>query len=297
MEIIVAMNELKLVLDAKSTLGEGPSWDTEKKLLYWVDIVEKKIHIFDPRLCIDRVIYTGQLTGCVVPRKSGGLVTALKNGFYFVNDKTGRLAFIANPESYLPNNRFNDGKCDPAGRFWAGTMNLNEKEATGSLYSLDSGWCVRKVLGGITVSNGLTWSPDYRTMYYIDSPTKEVWAFDYDLYTGIIKNKRVVVRIPEGEGVPDGMTSDCEGALWVAQWDGWKVSRWNPYNGKKLMEVHVPAARVSSCVFGGENLNELYITTARFGISVEGLLKQPLAGGIFKLKTNVRGLETFKFAG
>lgn len=293
----MSKEQLELVIDAKATLGEGPCWDHNRQLLYWVDIIEKKLHIYDPVRKTNRTIHLPQYPGAVVPRKSGGVVLAMNRGFYALDLYTEQLTLLASVTNEPKNNRFNDGKCDAAGRFWAGTMPLEGSEPTGNLYCLDVNLNVRHVLGGIYCSNGIAWSADNKTMYYIDSPTRQVVAFDFNLSSGVIENKRVVVTIPEGEGLPDGMTIDSEGMLWVAQWDGYKVSRWNPQNGKRLEIISVPAARVTSCTFGGENLDELYITTARMGLDEKTLSKQPLAGGVFRVKTNVKGMENYVFNG
>jgi sugar lactone lactonase YvrE len=199
------------------------------------------------------------------------------------------------PESHPPSNRFNDGKCDPTGRFLAGTMAIDETPGSGSLYSLDQNLRVKQLLGGLSISNGMGWSPDYSTMYFIDSPTKQVVAFDYELNTGNISNRRVVVTIPEG--YPDGMTTDQEGMIWVALWAGFKVTRWNPRTGKLLQSISVPAPNVTSCTFGGSNMNELYITTARKDMDTAALDKYPKAGGVFRLKTDVIGMKNFEFLG
>lgn len=291
------MNKANLVIDAKAELGEGAIWDSEKRLLYWIDIIGMEVHIFDPCTGIDRAIKTGQMIGTVVPRKSGGLVLAMENGLYFLDETTGQVSFIADPESNIPGNRFNDGKCDPAGRFWAGTMCMNGGKQAGSLYCLEADLSVVRKLEGVSISNGIVWSPDMKGMYYIDTPTKEVWGFDYDAATGCISNKRTVVVFPGGEGFPDGMTIDTEGMIWVAHWDGWRVSRWNPETGEKLDEVRLPAANITSCAFGGDDLNELYITTARIDLKDEQLAEQPNAGGLFCVKTEVKGMPAYKFGG
>ena len=291
------LEKVKLVIDAKAKLGEGPIWDYEKKLLYWIDIIKKEIYIFNPHTGTERIIKTGQMIGTIVPRKAGGMVLALENGFYFLDEETEQLTFIADPESDIPGNRFNDGKCDPAGRFWAGTMSKGEGKGTGSLYCLNNDLSVSKKLDGVSISNGIVWSLDNRFMYYIDTPANEVWGFDYEAETGNISNKRIVVTIPEGEGFPDGMAIDSEGMIWVTLWNGWKVSRWNPETGEKLGEIKVPAAQVTACAFGGEGLDELYITTASIGLSGEELGKQPDAGGLFSVKIDVKGLPAYKFEG
>lgn len=288
---------LELVLDAKATLGEGPCWDQRSGLLYWVDIKENAVHAYDPQQGTNRTVHLDQMVGAAVPRESGGLVLALQHGFHLLDMATEEVTFLADPEKELPDNRFNDGKCDAAGRFWAGTLSFEEKDPVAALYCLETDGTVRQVLDGVIVSNGLGWSPDGKTMYYIDSMTRKVFAFDFELETGRISSRRTAVTIPEGGGFPDGMAVDEEGMLWVAQWDGWQVSRWNPATGVQIGAIRVPAARVTSCAFGGPNNDELYITTARTGISEESLASQPLAGGLFRVKPGVAGLPTYRYGG
>ncbi|MBP1153698.1 MULTISPECIES: SMP-30/gluconolactonase/LRE family protein [unclassified Paenibacillus] len=291
------MVECKLVLDAKAGLGEGAIWDAKMQVLYWVDVTGKALHIFDPQRKSDRSIPIGQFVGTVVPREAGGVMLALQNGFYTLDLETEVLTPIIDPEQNQPENRFNDGKCDPAGRFWAGTMNLNEAERSGALYYLDTDLSVRKMLSGIGISNGIVWSLDYRKMYYIDSPTKQVVAFDYDMRSGELSNLRVIIDLTGDHALPDGMTMDSEGMLWIAHWGGYRVTRWNPDEGEQLSEIAVPASQVTSCAFGGKDLDVLYITTARIGIDDQELVKQPLAGGIFSVTTHVKGLPAFSFKG
>ncbi len=208
----------------------------------------------------------------------------------------GKRAMIASVEE-PPSNRFNDGKCDPAGRLLAGTMDMNEKSPSGNLYSLEAGKPPRKLLEGIRISNGLAWSPDYKIFYYIDTPTRQVRAFDYDLDTGNISNPRVAIQVPAEMGWPDGMTSDMEGRLWIALWDGSRVSKWDPATGRKEAEIAVPAPHTSSCVFGGARRDILFVTTARVGLDESALAKYPLSGGLFQIQTQTEGMPTFEFAG
>ncbi|MET3504600.1 SMP-30/gluconolactonase/LRE family protein [Halalkalibacter oceani] len=286
-----------LRIDAKSLLGEGPCWDGKSQRFYWVDILGKTVHCFQPETETTEVTEVGDLVGAVVVREQGGLLVATQTGFYTLDEATGEAELISNPEPELADNRFNDGKCDPAGRFWAGTMDIDEQKPSGSLYVLHPDRTVEQKLSDITISNGLAWSSDRKTMYYIDSPTKQVNAFDYELATGEITNKRVVVTIPEGEGIPDGMTIDQDDMLWVAQWGGYKVSRWNPRTGERIGEVAVPAKQVTSCCFGGEQLDELFITTARRGLSEEELQRYPHSGGVFHIKPGVKGTPSYSFKG
>lgn len=288
---------LQLEIDAKALLGEGPCWDADEQILYWVDIPNKSLHIYDTKTKTDKAVNLNKQISSVVVRESGGLVVTMENGIHFFDVDSNTLDLIVDPESDIPGNRFNDGKCDPEGRFWAGTMSFDESEGAGSLYLLNSDLSISKVKENVTISNGITWSPDYRVMYYVDSPTKQVVAYDYNISTGEISNERVVITIPDGEGLPDGITSDLEGNIWIAHWDGGKVSRWNPMTGKLLDFISIPVSKVTSCIFGGENLNELYITTASIGLDDKGWEHEPHAGGVFRLMTNIQGMPTFKFKG
>ncbi|CAG7653235.1 SMP-30/gluconolactonase/LRE family protein [Paenibacillus allorhizosphaerae] len=291
------VRKLELVWDGKAELGEGPAWDHRSAQLVWVDILGKRVHWYDPARGTNRTIQLAQRVGAAVPRVRGGLVLALENGFHTLDLETQRLTKLIDPESGKPGNRFNDGKCDEAGRFWAGTMHMEENSPSGALYCLEPDGTLRMAADGITTSNGLAWSPDGRTMYYIDSPTRRVTAYDYSPETGAIDRPRTVVTIPEGEGLPDGMTVDEEGMIWIAQWDGWQVSRWDPASGVKIDSIRVPAARATSCTFGGSNYDELYITTARTGLSEQELAEQPHAGGLFRVKPGVKGRPTCFYGG
>jgi sugar lactone lactonase YvrE len=266
-------------------------WDALTQALYWIDILNKRIYANgDVLLALDETI------GCLATRKSGGLIFTKRFSFWTLGLNPVRTAFLSALTDEPADNRFNDGKCDPRGRFIAGTMDMGEKDPNGSLYSFD-GKSVTKLMGDVTISNGMAWSPDYKIFYYIDTPTREVKAFDYDLETGAIANPRVVVQIPDGFGWPDGMTSDMQGNLWVAMWGGAQVTKWNPATGQLLERIPVPAKNVSSCVFGGKNMNELYLTSARVGLEEETLKQYPLTGGVFRLETKVEGMPSFQFAG
>jgi sugar lactone lactonase YvrE len=284
----------ELIFDAKATLGEGPAWDSKTQTLYWLDILEKRIYA-NTRI----LAQLDDLIGCLAPCKNGHLILALsgaegRHRFADLNPDTVQLTVLASLDSELPTNRLNDGKCDSAGRFLAGSMDMNEKDPNGALYSFD-GKRVTRLLNGITISNGLAWSVDYKTFYYIDTPTRKVQAFDYDLATGQIANPRLAIYVPESLGWPDGMTSDTDGNLWIAMWDGAQVTKWNPNTGKLLEQIPVPALQTSSCVFGGRGMNELYVTSARKSMSEANLKKYPLSGGLFKVITNVTGMPTFEF--
>jgi sugar lactone lactonase YvrE len=293
----------ELVLDARADLGEGPAWEAHSGCLYWVDIHAGHLHTFDPHGSpngedgTDQKVEVGEYIGCAAPRRQSGLVLGLRSGFATLDLSTKELTRLVNPEPNLPGNRFNDGKCDPAGRFLAGTMDDAELEASGCLYSLAPDGTLKTLLTGTRISNGLTWSPDYRTFYFIDTPTRTVMAYDYDLGSGGIANPRPVITVPPALGWPDGMTSDSEGMLWVAMWGGAKLTRWDPAAGKLLMEIPMPALNISSCAFGGPDLTDLYITSARKGMDSGQLSKYPLSGSLFRLRTGIQGLPTFEFGG
>lgn len=279
----------ELLLDAKATLGEGPAWDAKTQTLYWVDILEKRIYAgTQPLAQLDDFI------GCLAPRKNGNLILGKRASFVDLEVDTLRETVLA-ALTESATNRINDGKCDPAGRFIVGTMDMNEKDPTGTVYSFD-GKNNRPLFGGVTISNGLAWSPDHKTFYYIDTPTHEVRAYDYDVNTGAVANPREVVRVPDAMGWPDGMTSDMEGNLWIALWGGAAITRWNPNTGQLLEQVSIPALQPSSCVFGGKAMNELFVTSARKDMSESDLTIYPLSGGLFKVETKVEGMPTFEFS-
>ena len=281
----------ELLFDAKALLGEGPVWDARAQILYWIDILNQRIYANG-----DVLLESDESIGCLATRKDGGLIFTKRFSFWTCESDSSAPTLLSTLTDEPSNNRFNDGKCDPRGRFLAGTMDLGEKDPNGSLYSFE-GKSAAKLLGDVTISNGLTWSPDHKTFYYIDTPTHKVMAYDYDLETGAIANPRLVVHIPDEFGWPDGMTSDMQGNLWVAMWGGAQVTKWDPATGQLLERIPVPAKNVSSCVFGGKDMNELYLTSARKGLDEATLNQYPLTGGVFRLETQVEGMPVFSFAG
>ncbi|MCI0338859.1 MAG: SMP-30/gluconolactonase/LRE family protein [Acidobacteria bacterium] len=289
----------ELEYEHDSLLGEGPVWDWRTRRLLWVDIEGYCINRYDPQTHELEALWIGQYVGSLAVRSSGGFILALKSGFAALDAETGEVTPLADAESHLPENRFNDGKCDPAGRFWGGTLALDEKNGAGkgNLYCLDSDLSVHLKISGVWISNGLAWTIDERTMYYIDSPTQKVVAYDYDRATCEIADPRTVIEVPDGMGYPDGMTIDTEGMLWIAHWDGAQICRWNPMNGELLATIQVPVSRPTSCVFGGENFDTLYITSARTRLDEKMLAAQPLAGSIFKCRPGVCGLPMNEFGG
>lgn len=265
----------------RSMLGEGPVWDAANNTILWVDIMGCAIHQLDRNNNAFHSIATPSMIGSFALCNDGNIVAALQEGFVFINRNTGEISAIGDPEKHLPGNRFNDGKTDPAGRFWAGSMSLTGETGTGNLYMLDGNLNIHKKINKVSISNGLCWSQDLRYFYYIDTPTMEVVRYDYDNSNGEISNKTTVISIPGKEGYPDGMTMDNEGMLWIAHWEGWQVARWNPFTGEKIDAIHLPVSLVTSICFGGENMDEMYITSARVGLTDEQLAEEPLAGSSF----------------
>ena len=289
----------ELVLDAKALLGEGAIWNAVLQRLHWIDIVGRRVCTYDPATGENRAADVGQMVGTVVPRAGGGLMLALHEGFAGFDPGTGRVTRLPRPPEHDPAiARFNDGKCDPAGRFWAGTMALVKgPRPLGRLYRLDADGSMHVMLRDVGTSNGIAWSLDRRTMFYIDTPLLRVDAFDYDDATGAIGNRRTVITIPLDLGRPDGSTIDAEGMLWIAMWEGWGVTRWHPHTGALLQTIRLPVARVTSCAFGGPDFDTLYLTSARTGLTDEQLAAQPLAGGLFQVKPGVCGVRASAYQG
>ncbi|GAB4438236.1 MAG: CBU_1789 family Dot/Icm type IV secretion system effector [Anaerolineae bacterium] len=276
-------------------LGEGPVWAAEEQALYWIDIWWPALQ----RWQTDSDEFTQWAMpapiGSFALRRDGGALVALKTGLHRFDFETAQLALLANPEADRPDTRFNDGKCDRQGRFWVGSMDDDgESRPVGTLYRLDAGDSLHAVRGQVTVSNGLGWSPDNRTMYYTDSPTRTIVAYDFDPASGGISNERVFAR--SENGFPDGLTVDAEGYVWSARWDGWQVVRHAP-DGSVERVVQMPVARPTSCTFGGPELRHLYVTSAGYGLSAADRAAQPLAGSLFVIETDVAGLPEPRFAG
>jgi sugar lactone lactonase YvrE len=289
-------SSLEIVVEHACLLGEGPVWDAKEKLICWVDILNGVIHQYAPKEKKYRITEIHQMIGSFAVCTDGNFIAALQNGFAFIDRKTGEIKMIADPESHLPNNRFNEGKCDPAGRFWAGTMALSEKPGAGNVYTMHDDLTIAKKIEEVSISNGMAWSADHKTFYYIDTPALEIVAYDYDKATGNISSKRRIILIEKEDGFPDGMTIDKEGMLWIAHWDGWQVTRWDPANGKKLFTIKLPVAKVTSCTFGGDGFEDLYILSAKVGLSENELKQQPLAGSLFVLRNSgFKGVPAVQF--
>lgn len=289
------MNEVSCALDAHALLGEGPLWDGTEQVLYWIDIKRREIHRFDPVSGTDEKWSAPEDVGSLVVHEQGGLIVAMTSGFYSFDLSSGRAQLIVNPEPDLPDNRFNDGKPDRRGRFWAGSMHNPETEPTGSLYRLDPDLsCHRMIDGGIAISNSLCWSPDNRVMYHSCSLHRTVWAWDFDIDSGTISNRRELIEFAANDGGPDGATVDAEGYLWVAVWGGWRIDRYKP-DGDLDLSVEMPVECPTCPAFGGPQLDKLYVTSASNMLNEPE--KQPQAGGIFVLEPGVRGIPETRFRG
>ena len=281
-------------------LSEGPRWHQERQELLWIDILGRQMHRGTlaangtlehlETISIDRHI------GAVAPAIGGGYVLAAGPGFLFI-DGAGSVHELAQPEAGRTDVRMNDGACDPQGRFWAGTMAYDESPGAGSLYRLELDGTCTTVLTGLTISNGIGWSPDASTMYLNDSGTGDVDAFHYNNSTGAITQRRTLVHIDQPGAAPDGLTVDQDGGIWVALWGGAAVNRYGP-DGSLLASVPIPAERPTSCAFGGPELATLFVTTARTDLDEIALLSQPDAGRVFAIDgLGVRGLPCLPYRG
>lgn len=291
------MRDVICVQQANAILGEGPVWDRRLGVFYWVDIMRPAVFRFAPGVGQTGHWPMPAMVGCValthLPQR---LVVADEQGLGFLELTTGELRRIGGHEINLVGARFNDGKVDRAGRFWAGTIDSNVSRPLGNLYRLDADHSVRRMASGFICSNGLGWSPDNRTMYFTDSMVGTVWAYEFDLDTGELGARRDFARLPEGAGVFDGLTVDSHGYVWVAVWDGWRVIRYAP-DGSVDREIRVPVQCPTSCMFGGPDLETLYITSACAELGWNDLRRGPLAGGLFALECDVAGIPESVFAG
>ncbi len=285
----------ELAYSSEDRLGEGPVWSPDEQALYWVDIVRPALQRWHPQSGAYHHWKLPSDIGSFALREIGGAVVALRTGLAFLDFESGEITPVVDPEADQPFTRFNDGKCDQRGRFWAGTIDEESPRTRGALYCLDSTGNCRLMQVGVGISNGLGWSPDNRTMYYTDSRKHRIYAYDFDLDRGSISNQRVFAQTPDSY-VPDGLSVDAEGFVWSAKWDGWKIVRYAP-DGSVDAEVRLPVQRPTSCAFGGPELRHLYITSAKVDLMAEELAQQPEAGNIFVLETDTQGLPAARFAG
>jgi sugar lactone lactonase YvrE len=286
----------ELILAAEAELGEGPIWDAARERLLFVDIMRGHVHEFDPANRRDRIVEVGQPVGAVTPTTRGDWVVAARDGFFRVDPASGRTALIAHVEPDDSETRMNDGYVDARGRFWAGTMGMGGVRERGSLYRLDPDGTVTRHMTGVTISNGLDWSPDRRLMYHADTGLGRVDVLDFDEAGGTIANRRPFVTIDEEDGSPDGLVVDAEGGVWIALWEGGAVRRYRP-DGSLDRVIPMPVTLVTKCAFGGRDLMDLYVTTAWIDLDADARARQPMAGGVFRLRPGVAGRASVPFAG
>jgi sugar lactone lactonase YvrE len=290
------MIAVELALAARAELGEGARWDERSQTLYWVDILKGRVHAFTPATAACRSFPVGQPVGALGVREAGGLVLALRDGFATLDLDTGAVTPIARVEDDRATQRMNDGRCDAAGRFWAGTMAFDPSPGTGTLYRLDRDGRVTPVLADLTISNGLDWSPDGRTLYFIDSGTQRVDVLDFDAQTGALANRRPFAIVPETAGMPDGLVVDADGGVWVALWGGGALHCYAT-DGTLARVIPLPVSHPTSCAFGGPDLMDLYVTSASVELTPAALARQPHAGGLFRLRPGVAGRAGHRFGG
>ena len=291
------MRQVECVLDAKAALGECPRWSARQKVLYWVDIARQELHRFDPATGQDTKRAFDQPVACFAERRGGGFVLAMRDGFWLLDEFDGEPRPVhPQVEAHLPENRFNDGRCDPMGRFWAGTMDGTKKASNGTLWRLDPDLGIHRAASGTLTSNGLAFSPDGRTMYWSDTPNHIVRAYGLDMETGALGPARTFLTFPFGKGRPDGAATDEEGHYWSALYDGARVVRVSP-QGRIVEEVDIPSRHCTMITFGGDDRRTAYVTTAAQGLDAEELARRPQSGGIFSFRVDVPGLPEQEFAG
>jgi len=286
--------QVEVAARSADRLGECPLWDERERMLWWIDSRWPAAKRLDPSSGALMMLVLPEVIGSIALREQGGLLAATKSGIHTLDPASGALEARVDPEANRPDNRFNDGRCDRAGRFWAGTMSDVKRDPVGSLYRFEPDLTCTKLRNAIIIPNSLAWSPDGRTMYFADTNRHTIWRYDYDLASGAATGERVFVDA--GSGRPDGSCVDEEGCLWNAEYGAWRLVRYSP-DGKVDRTLEVPVANPTCCCFGGDDLGTLYVTTATQRLTPEDLAKQPLAGSVLALRPGVRGLPESRFAG
>jgi sugar lactone lactonase YvrE len=291
----MATTTVDVLLQRSDRLGECPLWDERERALYWVDIRAPALHRCEPGRRAVETWPLPETVGSIALRAPGGFVLALQSGIYRVDRPGDPPALIVEPEPERPSNRLNDGRCDPAGRFWVGSMNELSRDPLGRLFRIGpDGRCTR-ALDDILIPNSLAWSPDGCTMYFADTLRSTIWAFDYDPPSGEMSNRRIFRDMRDHPGHPDGSAVDVEGCLWNCEYGGWRVVRYRP-NGEIDRAIRLPVSQPTCCCFGDADLRTLYVTSASQQLSPEQLAQQPLAGSVFAIRLDVAGLPEHRFA-
>lgn len=288
------------VLTARARLGESPLWDTDRQLLYWVDMYNHRVHQFDPATGRDRHFDVGSLVSAIALTSGDSLLVALSTGtlptmtgqLALLDPQNGTLASLCQINFPHSNTRLNDGKCDPQGRFWIGST--SEAPGQAALYRYDPNGSLQIMETGLTISNGLAWSPDGATFYLTDSYTHQIYAYPFDGATGNIGDRRILVDLSDEAVEPDGLTVDQQGNLWSALWDGWCVVQFSA-SGTEIQRIKLPVQRPTCPIFGGRDLMQLYITSASVGLSQQEIQQGFYAGDLFCLATQLPGLPSSRF--
>jgi sugar lactone lactonase YvrE len=288
--------QINVALDVRANLGEGPIWDAARKCLLFVDIPLGEIYAFDPATRDFSIYDVGQPAGAVTPTSKGDWLVAARDGFLRLDPRTGATTLAAIVEDDRPDNRMNDGYCDARGRFWAGTMSMSHDAEAGALYRLDAQLRATRMVEHVTTSNGIDWSLDHRLMYYVDTGTRRIDVFDFDLDTGAIGGRRPFVEIAERDGKPDGLIVDAEGGVWLALWGGGALHRYLP-DGRLERTIALPVTHPTKCAFGGPDLGDLFITSARSPVPENARAAQPYAGSVLHCRPGVTGRLPTPFAG
>jgi sugar lactone lactonase YvrE len=288
--------QVELVVKGRDLLGECPLWDERTQTLWWVDILAPSLKQFDPASGALKQNPLPEPMGSFAFREKGGLIAAMKSGIFILGADYASVEHLACPQEASADNRFNDGRCDRAGRFWAGTMNDVKRAPDGALYRVSPDHRCTRMRTGVTIPNSLAWSPDSKTMYFADTVRDVIWSFDYDLQAGEMSNERVFVDCAANPGHPDGSCVDAEGCLWNAEYGGWRVVRYTP-QGKTDRVIELPVQNPTCCCFGGERFDTLYITSAAQNLQSAQLAKQPLAGSVFAVRPGSTGLPEPRFTG
>ncbi len=294
----ISGERIRCVLPWQAIVGESPVWRPEEQSLYWVDIQSKQIHRFDPASGRNQTFDLPEIVTCIALRAAGGLVLTLRKHFATFDPATLKLERIGEVERDLPSNRFNDGECDPQGRFWAGTMDAVEWAApAGNLYRLDADKTVTRVQQNVICSNGIAWSPDGRKMYHTESFRHAIFVCDFEPETGAISNRRPFATLDSNSGgFPDGLTVDADGFVWSNVVGPGQIRRYDPL-GKIERVVQLPVPRATDCTFGGPDLKTLYVTSARETMTDAQLAAAPLSGSLFAIDVDVQGLPATPFSG
>ncbi|MBF0379961.1 MAG: SMP-30/gluconolactonase/LRE family protein [Magnetococcales bacterium] len=279
-----------------SLLGEGPVWAQNQRVLYWLDIKNNRVFCFHVDSGKKESQNVESLISCLALGRNGGLVAATTDGVGYFDFATGKVAIKNSFTTEPANNRPNDGKCDPWGNLWLGSMDDGESKATGNLYRIAGDGSMEQILNGVVICNGLGWSPDGTTFYFTDSVNRQILAFDHDPHGEPLQNRRVFAQIDQEHGYPDGLAVDIEGGVWSAHWDGWRVTRYTPSGGVDRI-IKMPVPRPTSCAFGGDDLMDLYITSASIGLDKQQLAQAPLSGSLFCHRPGIAGLRVGDYSG